>query len=241
MTASVYLDWTDASGLNRRLYFDIATTVGIEQTQAITDNPVEKGANVTDHSRTQPDEVTYDVMVTNAPIDDLPDGSRQMHKGRVTLASARYLTAGGGAGFGGKKGGIVGFQTEQSVLQFREADYVSETYDTLKALRTSATFVRVATEYELFDSMLIQQVSIQDTEDTGDDAVFRIRFKRVRVVESVTVPVPLFPSGKKPVSAGKKDPQTSTQAGTEKTVAKELLDQIPDKYKSYLPPFLRGG
>lgn len=45
-------------------------------TDTLTDHPVEKGANVTDHDREEPDRLTLDCVVSNTPIGSAPADDR---------------------------------------------------------------------------------------------------------------------------------------------------------------------
>lgn len=220
---SAFLSWTDASGRPRFLYFDLTLNQVIDANQQVTDYAVEKGANVTDHSRAMPAQVTLEVMVSNAPIYDLPDGSRNIQ--RVSVPLRVQETALGGV-----------FYDKFSADQFREADYVRETHEILTQLRLEATLLEVSTDYGAFSPMLIQGVGIQDGEDNGDAGVFNIRLKEVRIAVGQEVNAPAIPVAKKPVAKGKQDPKADTTgAGKQQSVLKGLTDMLPDNVKGALP------
>lgn len=73
------------------LKFDVVPSETHEGVLQITDHPVEKGANVTDHARRELDRLTLEVFVSNAPIrSDLRDGAVET----ITLDVLGYKAAG---------------------------------------------------------------------------------------------------------------------------------------------------
>jgi hypothetical protein len=55
--------------------FDQTVSEGHEATAEVTEHPVEKGSNVADHVRQNPQNLTLEMFVTNTPIVDLGRGS----------------------------------------------------------------------------------------------------------------------------------------------------------------------
>jgi hypothetical protein len=218
---SAFLSWVDASGRPRVMYFDLTITQSISTTQQITDYAVERGSNIVDHSRELPASVTLEVMVSNAPVYDLPDHSRLEVRAKQTL---KVATNGGSI--------IV---DDFSADQFRQGNYVRESYELLSQLRREATLLEVSTDYQAFDSMIIQAIDIQDGEENGDAGMFAIRLREIRIAESQDVNAPSIPVAKKPVSKGKQDLKDDGTNGQQKSVAEGLVDMLPDSVKSRLP------
>lgn len=242
MSGSLYLAWTDASGTDRRLYFDCAESLGVEGVTAITDNPVERGANITDHARSVPTSLTMSVFVSNSPIADRPDGSLGSSRGPTTLSIPRYVIDGRtGVGFGSPRGRGIVIQESQSVMLFREGNFVQETYDALEELREANQLLTVGTGYKLFTDMLLSHVKPAEDAESGDGMSFALTLKKVRIVASELVNVPLVPEGKTTVAKGKQDPQASAKATTQSSVAKGILNQLPDSVKSVASGFLGIG
>lgn len=75
----------------RTLKFDVTNSVTHEGAVILTDHPVERGANISDHARKDLARVTLEVTVSNAPIrSDLRDGA----EATVTINVAGYVPAG---------------------------------------------------------------------------------------------------------------------------------------------------
>lgn len=214
---SAFLEWTDTSGRSRRMYWDLTVTLGLSLTQQITDHAVEQGANTVDHSRTLPDEVTLEVFVSNAPLDDLPDGSRSASFERMSVD-----VAGGGS--------VQGYRA----LKLREGNYYQEAFELLDALRTEATFCTLYTDYKHYDNMLLASITLQEGEDATEAATFQLKFRSVRIAVGVLVNAPKLPVAKVKKQKGKKDPIDSDGADQKKSVAKGLTDMLPQGTKDYI-------
>jgi hypothetical protein len=75
----------------RNLKFDVTISTTYEGVVQVTDHPVESGVNTVDHARKEPDRVTLEVFVSNAPIhSDLRDGA----EATVSLDIAGYKPQG---------------------------------------------------------------------------------------------------------------------------------------------------
>jgi hypothetical protein len=61
------LYWSDDDGALQVVKLDVATSEEYADTLTVTDHPVEQGANVVDHAREDPERITVEGLVTNAP------------------------------------------------------------------------------------------------------------------------------------------------------------------------------
>ena len=65
---SAYLQWVDKSGQSKVLHFDVVKSEQHNISTFITEHPVESGADIADHVRSNLDTFTLEGFVTNAPI-----------------------------------------------------------------------------------------------------------------------------------------------------------------------------
>lgn len=191
--------------------FDAVTQETHTLKNQITDHPVEKGANVTDHVRADLDTITLEVFVSNQPI--TPDNRFSLDAGTV----------------GGVGASFIGVDRSVNVLQFDEMiDWVSETYSKLRQLRDDATQVHVVTRLWDYTDMIVQEVSIPRTAQEGDGAKMSITFKQLRLVESKLVPAPIVtePRAKKATDKGAKNTKDDAANSPKQSVASKLLDGL---------------
>lgn len=167
-------------------------------TSIVTEHPVEKGANVSDHVRPELDKLSVDVFVTNTPI-HLPTTNMAGVGGRVspldlTVPVKNQLpiaVPGVGAILAGA--GVLDSTITQrvQVLQFdSEFDRVRDIYDALRTLEESATLVSVFTSLREYDNMIIKSLSAPRTVQDGNAITFTFEAQAIRFVETKRVPAP---------------------------------------------------
>lgn len=208
-----YLTWKASKGF---LAFDVVTSETITKTSVSTDSPVETGANVSDHVRSELDRVTLEVFVTNAPIQGgnhvNPYSKRGDFEG-ITLAIPKYrqpfnsLSALINAGISALSNLIFGPPSPPRavLLQFSEEfNAVQETWNVLDQLRQQATLISVIAPNWSSESMIIDSLSMPRTSIEGDGAKISISFKQIRIVETkqTLAPVPAEPRAKGVAKAG---------------------------------------
>lgn len=155
------------------LAFDVVTLETHAIRNEITEHPVEKGANVTDHVRAEVDSISIEVFVSNSPIKRMD----RLHQGdSVGDTSALDL----------------GNNQSASVLQFdNPVDNVAEMYRALRVLRDTAELVHVITPLWDYADMAVREVSIPRSVAEGDGAKMTIDLKQLRLVEVQLVPAPI--------------------------------------------------
>jgi hypothetical protein len=218
-----YLTWTTKSGATKVLRFDVVTQETHKIINTITEHPVEKGPDVSDHVRAGLDEITLECFVSNAPIDpsDLTTGlndrkSRAAEK-QQKLDVPEYeapFSPTPGAVFGAIGGAINSLLSKKrqwaaTVLQFDSPqNYVSNTFNTLRQLRDDAQLVQVLTPMWSYEGMVITSVELPRDKESGDGGKFTIALKQIRQIETkqVSSPVPTEKRGEKKKDKGVKGP-----------------------------------
>lgn len=237
-----YLAWKPKAGPRKTMFFDVVITEQHELTTRITEHAVEKGANVTDHARTEPDRLTLEVFVSNEPILDV--GARGGAINSVPLKVEKYtppleptpgsLNAAVGGAISGLASALMGKneQIKATVLQFSKPfDAVSDTHETLRKLKETAELVEVWTTSHDYGSMLVESIGEKRDASTGTGASFTISFRHVRIVESklVTAPSPTEARGKKTKKKGEQPPAVAKDEAKKKSWLAAMLK--PEKPK----------
>jgi len=120
----------------------------------VTDHPVEQGANISDHSRPDPDRLVLDCIVSNTP---LSDGSTH------TVESNGY---------------------NFTVTAAQDSTRAPNAYQKLQDLRLNGTLVSVVTTLRTYSSMLIESITIPVDAKTAGAIRFQVNLKQVRVVQN---------------------------------------------------------
>ena len=207
--------------------FDVVTQETHTLVNDITEHPVELGANVTDHVRSQLDTIALEVFVSNAPIigqDRFQFGSQ------VGEVRTLDLSAAGTSGIRDPRLG----DASASVLQFADdVDWVAETYRALRELKEGADLLTVITPMWDYSSMVIKEIGIPRTAAEGDGAKFTITFKQIRLVETrvVPAPTPTEDRGKAAVNKGAKGTKDANAPEQKKSVLASILDKAGELFK----------
>lgn len=130
-------------------------------TNTITDHPVEEGFNISDHSRPNPDQVTFNAVISNTPIDE-GQANEAVRSGGFTFQTTQVAAGAIGATDG-----------------FAQGEWLK-----LRQLRDNGTLVKVVSTLGDYDSMAIESISIPRNAKKYDAVYFTIGFKRVRVVQN---------------------------------------------------------
>jgi hypothetical protein len=203
--------------------FDVVISETPTKTSVATEKPVETGANVSDHVRSQLDSLALEVFVANSPIDPISkiDGMRVGDTYFTTLEIPRYvpplnsLSGLFAAGIKALFGSTTPDTPMAQVLQFAiPFSATARTWDLLDALRSGAVLLGVTSRDWSLENMIITSLSAPRTSAEGDGAKFTIEFKQIRIVETRTTfaPVPAEKRGSGIVSAGAKGGTTPTAA-----------------------------
>lgn len=189
---------------------DACMTENHQLDSEVTDHPVERGADVTDHVRPKPAVVTLDCVISNTPV-DVTQRARVLQASGVTFESTAVDQSTGVAG------------------------YAEQAYKTLLALREAGDYLTVVTQLATYENMVIQSLSIPVSIATGDAMRFSVTFKEVRVVENKTTQVTVSaPRAKKKKKLGPQTPTTTTPE-KEASALKSGLDAVGVKIPKVVP------
>lgn len=128
----------------------------------VTDFPVEDGSAISDHIRPQPDKLTLECLVTNAPIRVVGVLGREPNNSITANANS------------------VG----------EDLSFAEQALKYLRGLREARTLITVSNKRGLYSDMAVESIERNYTRDVGDALAFTIVLKRVRKVRLQFVDVP---------------------------------------------------
>lgn len=190
----------------------------------VTDHPVERGANITDHVRPDPVRLNLVGVVSNAPISLPTDNANGAVETRITHYVNRpgvrkvtpLLSAGvpiqiAQTSFGARPAtppagpaAAVMVRNEREyyagarVLAFStEFDRARAVFEELVSLRTLGTLIRVETDIADYDNMVIESLTVPRDVSIGDALQFELTLKQVILAESELVAAPTLDTERK--------------------------------------------
>lgn len=174
----------------------------------VTKHPVEKGFDVTDHARPEPDELTLECMVSNTPL-NLTQQRRTVDV-KINDKTVKLQTS----------------ALEDQVQGV--AGYAEDAYAKLRDLKDNPKLIRVVTGLRTYDNMILDSHNIPRDAKTGDGLVFTAHFVEVRIIsnKSTTTTVAKEPKAKKKVSTGKQTAKTSDKGTENKSIALSAAEAI---------------
>jgi len=218
-----FLKWLPTGSVQFKfMYFDVVTSETHEGSSFISEHPVEKGANVSDHVRDELDKVTLEVFISNAPLGmpntpGVGDGQQQSMPIDAPTYTAPLAPTPGAvfSAIGGAVSSLTNLilgkndKVNANVLVFGDTNYVAQTLEALRDLKASKQMVNLVTSEHLYDSMILENYTLPRDSSSGTGGAFTLSFKQMRIVESkiVAAPVPTEPRAKVPVARGAKGPE----------------------------------
>ena len=184
------------------LALDCTVTETHTATSTVTEHPVESGANITDHIRPDPVQLSITGIVSDTPL-----GSKQIQ---------RAIEVGGAS-----------VQVTQQEPPSSATGFGRAAWAKLDAIRTAAKPVKVVTRDKTYDSMALVSLSVPKESKTGGALYFTAQFKQIRIVYNRTTKVVVAKATK---SHKKQDTGKQPTAAVEqpKSYSSELRDQAGD-------------
>lgn len=151
----------DDSNVDATIISDATISEQHNESNTVTDHPVEEGVPVTDHSRPNPDRPTFECYISNSPVDPTQQ-SRAVQQAGFTFQSSSANNSKVGATQG----------------------YAQQAYEKLRKLRLQGTLLTVVSTVRTYKSMVIESISIPVSTWDKDALHFTITFKQIRVVKN---------------------------------------------------------
>lgn len=180
----------NGSEFTSEVIFDVVESEEEGRENEVTDNPVEKGADVTDHVRHKPATVRITALVSNTPRDANVAATYQPSASppRFVLNTAQDEQR-------------PGDDARATLLRIMEAG------DTVEL------FLGTEKNGRSFPSMEMQSLSFPRDAKTGETVRFTASFKEVRIVESQSADLPTtaIPRNQAPVDRGPQSPKPASK------------------------------
>jgi hypothetical protein len=209
-----YLEFVDDSGQTRRFRPNVLIDEEINLSAEVTEHPVETGANISDHNRAQPDEVTVELFFSDAitrvdilsPRPEIEFVEIKVPEQPLSLAlltsTANLLSTG------------IGLLTpKQKYIAAVYADpdkpRVIEAYEIIQDLRLAGKLVTIKTTVDVFEDMAIMTAVVKRNSGTGNGGNITLTLKKIRFVQSdvtLALPLPKDARSQKKKSAGNEVP-----------------------------------
>lgn len=179
---------------------DCTVTETHTATATVTKHPVESGANITDHIRPEPVQLSVTGIVSDTPI-----GSKQVQ---------RAIDA------GGAKVQITENETPTSAAGFGRTAWAK-----LEAIRVAAKPVKVTTRDRTYENMALTSLAVPKEAKNGGALYFTAQFEQVRIVFNRTtkVVVAKAPKSHKKQDTGKQPTAEETPSQTRSALSGDVF------------------
>ncbi len=248
MASRVLLIWEDTPGSPECYRFDWLVSFTHEGITEITEHPVEDGSSITDHAIPQNPRFSLEGKISNTPTASNEDAripneipgviviptppSEFMDVQSVELdipqKGFQPLNNPIGQGLDLAAGAITGATGGNKATLFRAEsprNRAREMYEALKRARVDRRILRVETELETYQDMLIERVASPKTSEDGKTTLFQVDLRQIRIVNSRTVaaPQPAEPLGQPPIARGSQNTKEDARDSTKKEKLKKSL------------------
>jgi hypothetical protein len=237
----ISITWSDEAGAAQSISFDVDVSETHELTSDVTKHPIEGGADIADHIRTNLDVFSFDAFVSDTPLASNPgvDQISAIETVEFQLPSppSAGITAPGRALAGAVNGllsGGNGLPNKVQLLRF--PDFKSRMrimLEKLDELRVKKQLVRVITKSREYDNMAVTSVIMTRAVEDGVGASFSLRFEQVTFLESETVsaPIPAESLGALKKAAGSKatkEDESKRKAELKASILKQMKEGLAE-------------
>lgn len=180
---NVKINSPDEKGEERELLLlDMTRNISHQSTAEPTENPVEDGIVMTDHVDVNPDVLSFEGIMSDAPI--------------TLTAAVLGNVAGAVPAIGGFAGTVAGalftgaVATLGGLLLNTTGNRVQEANDAMLDIQKKAIPVTIITGLKTYKNMILQTYNPTENAENGGALVFQATFKEIRAVTSVQIPLP---------------------------------------------------
>lgn len=229
-------------GVFQFVVFDASVKELHSASSLITSHAVERGIDITDHSRREPERLSVDVHVTNHPVfSPNADGAIGATAPLLVQGTARDLARGAQI-----RGGFGSYQVETALhvdrpyalgattLQFPAPfDRVRAVHEKLLELKDDALPLTVLTSLRQYDEMLLSEITAPRDVRNGNAAMFSLVLVGIRTATAriVDIPIPLESRAERRVPRGDQAPadvedKFANQPGPRQSIADRLARSV---------------
>jgi uncharacterized protein YcfJ len=172
------------SGTEREMIIiDAAENVRHPHDAQATDNPVEEGSDITDHVDVKPKMISFDGIVSEAPIS-------------VEKAIIGNVAGAIGGLVGGALGGIAGtiattgLSALGGALLDEPVSRTQEAFDAMEEIQEKKIPVTIVTGLRVYNNMILTEFTPVETTAIGKSLSFTATFREIRIVQSEQITLP---------------------------------------------------
>lgn len=162
------------AGIIGELQLDATISESHDYTNEVTQFPIEQGADIADHVKIKPEEITIDGFVTNSPLTILFEDISEIVKvksGEVEVKSTS------------REGTVNKVELARDIL-------LKISGRQIQGKDTPPQIVDIITGLRVYTGMMLTSLSIPRNAKTGQAMLFTARFMKVITVQSETVTIP---------------------------------------------------
>lgn len=231
--------WKDKAGLDVFLKFDAVTTVETTQETDITEHPVEKGPDVSDHIRARLPQISVAAYISNTPLYSNPGVEKLASFQPVQLPmppprkpSVLDVATSPGATLGSAVRDAFS-ESPKSVTVLVWTDLrsrVREAIELLKEAQEGGFLVSVTDDSGDLDDLVISRRSAIRALEDGDGATIQLEARQIRLtsVAEVDAPEPAEVRGQVPKALGNQATTDDPNEAAKKTKLKSLTAMMVD-------------
>jgi hypothetical protein len=176
------ITWEEG-GVLQRMIFDAVVRQNHLSAATPTEQPVEEGADISDHVKPELDSLTMEVVVSNEPIFDVGTQMDGAKGGTQQIEIPNPIDIPGPVS--------IPSNTTVSVFAFdQEFDRVRTVHGLLLDLLKAGTRLAITTSLHPYEDMVLTQVGAVKQARTGTALMATVSAREIRVVSSETVDVP---------------------------------------------------
>lgn len=156
--------------------FDVYTSINHNTTSTITSHPIQYGANISDHKFDEPDQLTFQIGMSDATINLLGDQFKENPLAKIgrAVALAKF-------GFDKKE---VAKMTFKSLIKGLSESRSVNAYSILYNMKVMGTPLTCVTRLKTYDNMVIQSITVDDTNETKYGLRATVTLREILVAEA---------------------------------------------------------
>jgi hypothetical protein len=170
-------------------YVDASVSETYSHEADMTDNPVEKGIDVTDHYSPRPVEITMKMMQSETPlgIQSLLAGAKA---GIGQFGGKQIFNSGAGREIGGIAPSVARLINKAYHPETDVKTRVATCYELFKGLIEDKQRLTITTGLSVYSNMMIKSLTVNRDKGTGEALDFTVTLKQVIIIQSETIKLP---------------------------------------------------
>ena len=177
------------------LVIDATISLATNQSAEVSNLPIEKQEDITDHIRVNPLTLTIEGFISNAPLDQISSVLGGLAGGALGALGASSKIGGAaavGTGLGAALGSTLGGALSELFRDINDSDYPKKAMEALLKAQKERKPFSITTFFSdtLYKNMVITDLDFPQDKESGDGLRFTMTTQQVELVTVSVVPVP---------------------------------------------------